>query len=397
LSGLSEPKAAIDEGRKTVAAYQATRPVDIPGLSESRIWLAHDLSRTGEFQEATALLQRVEHDMPELEHQNPELRVRLLQTRSILGADQMDIRGGYEYGREAWLLLQTLPQASDTLRDTLEFDMADSQIMLSQLTGAEATLRNLIARQTLRLGAGHEETLFSKVLLANDLVLARRLDEVESLIIPAIDGISIALGPTARRTLLAQSVLANLRMQQHRYPEAGALYTRLHTAMVEQNGENNQAALSFLENVAAATHLAGDLPAAERLYRNALAGVRTLFEEDNPQVQHVRYGLATLLLDRQRAQEAASLLATLEIAGLNLAEQEADWEGRLAYEHGRVLLQTGHPKDALPLLQKAGEIVTARFPDDVNVPLPALRTQIAALRLQANAHPLPETATSAAP
>lgn len=381
LVELSDPKSSVAESRKALALYERLAPPDPEGLNEARIWLAYGLSRVGQFKEADALLDRAEHDMPRLAEQHPQLQLRLLQARSMISGDKTDYRNGYRYDAMAWALARRMPDISENLRDSLEFDLAESQARAGELKQSEATLHDLIGRQSLRLGAEHQQTLYSTVLLANTLVLEKRFAEAEQLIVPAIKGLGQALGAGARRTLLAKSVLANIELQQHEYLQAAALYDELHAAMAKQYGEGNQGSIAFLMNQATATRLAGNARAAEPLYRRVLANARAHLSERDSQVQHVRYHLAECLLTQHRhPQEAAALLAGLEPAILDNAERTPDWLERLAYENGRALLQQGRPSEAVSRLEEAERLAAAQDPDDVMVSLAAIREQLDAAR-----------------
>jgi hypothetical protein len=210
--------------------------------------------------------------------------------------------------------------------------------------------------------------------------VARRLDEAEQLIVPAIATVKAAWGAKARRTLLAQSVLANIRSLQGRFAESADLYTGVHEGMAALYGETNQAAISFLEGAAIATRSAGDPKKAQGMLRSALASARVILKEDNPQVEHLRYRLAASLLDlHESTDEAAQLIDKLDASTLNLAEQERDWVDRLAYQRARLMLARGHGREAYPLLQRAQTVARAQSPADPDLPVPAIAAAIAAI------------------
>ena len=373
LSQLSDPKSALEEGRKAVLAFRSNGATDLAALTESRIWMAYDLSRTGDYQAAKQQLDAADLDLPRLAPRVPELEVRALQVRGTLAADQLDIRGGYEASLKGLKIAERESTVPESLRDTLQFDVADSQIMLGETAAAEAALRALLSRQQARLGPMSPQTVNTQVLLANDLVKQRRFADAEALIVPAIATVRATWGDNARRTLLAESVLANLRSLQERYTEAAVLYEKLHEGMVALYGETNQAALAFLEGAANATRQAGDLLKSETLYRQGLSSARLVFKEDSPQLEHLRYGLAVIELDlRKPPDEAAKLLARLDAAALNNAEQRSDWDARLGYQQARLLLAQGHRAAARPLLERAQAAAAAQLPRDPDLPLSAI-------------------------
>src|ERR1700743_1525329 len=74
---------------------------------------------------------------PRLRPRVPELEVRALQVRGTLAADQLDIRGGYEASLKGLKIAERETTVPESLRDTLQFDVADSQIMLGETAAAE--------------------------------------------------------------------------------------------------------------------------------------------------------------------------------------------------------------------------------------------------------------------
>jgi non-specific serine/threonine protein kinase len=382
LSGLSDAQGAVTQDRRAVALFERVEPPDPAGLTEARLWLAYDLSRIGQYREANALMARIDRAMPQLVQQHLQLQLHALEVHGTILSDQGDVAAAYVYDQRAWTLVQALPGTSDLRRDQIEFDLAQSQSRLGQLAAAEATLRDLIARQTGRLGPHHPQTLYSQALLADNLVSQRRLDEAVPLLAPAVGGLTAALGAQARRTLLAQNVLAGIALLQRRFHEAAAIYGQVAAGLTQAYGPRNRSSIAALEHQAIATQFSIGADAAEPLYRSALHEARALFKEDNPLVQHLRFALADCLLTLHGStHEAAVLLAGLDPRILDGIDRAPTWDGRLAYENGRALLLRGHAREALAQLQKA-EPLTAGSPEDLWVPPGAVQAQIAAARAQ---------------
>src|SRR5262249_47216253 len=161
----------------------------------------------------------------------------------------------------------------------------------------ETLWRDLIARQTRTLGPLHQQTLYSTVVFANYLLLAKRRDEAAALIPGAVDGMVAALGPDHQRSLLGKGVLARLYLHQQKFHEAAAAYGEVHRAWAAKYGEKNEVAVVTLLNVGVAERYAGDGTDAEAAYREALATGGPLFGDQNPVVQSIKYYLADRLLD----------------------------------------------------------------------------------------------------
>ncbi|MGD0505078.1 MAG: tetratricopeptide repeat protein [Steroidobacteraceae bacterium] len=96
-------------------------------------------------------------------------------------------------------------------------------------------------------------------------------------------------------------------------------------------GETSEA-VTTLDNAASALNRSGRLPDAEAAYRRALTAARSLFPEDGPVTQLIRYHLASCLLDQHRPGESAVLTAGLSAATLSLAEQNPGWPDLLSQQ-----------------------------------------------------------------
>lgn len=112
--------------------------------------------------------------MPRLARRHPELKLTLLEARSLILSDKTEYSGAYRYDRQAWELARTASGIPEDLRARLEFDLAEDQSRIGQLKRSEATLHDLIGRQTRRLGAARQQSLFSTVLLAKTLAFEHR-------------------------------------------------------------------------------------------------------------------------------------------------------------------------------------------------------------------------------
>jgi tetratricopeptide (TPR) repeat protein len=224
-------------------------------------------------------------------------------------------------------------------------------------------LHDLIARQAKNWGPQHWKTQFTTVVLANNLMLQKRFDQAAELLPGAVEVISAALGAADRRTLMAESVLGYIDLEQQKFAQALPIFTAVHDGFTRQYGENNQGTISYLSNLAYATQYNGDPRGAEPLYQRALTSALAILQHDNPQVQLLRYRLADCLLDLERPDEAAALLKDLDANSLRTSSQLPAWDALIAYQAGRLALQRGDAAAALPLLRKAiGELGTQMAP-----------------------------------
>ena len=355
LAGLTDYESSIPEGRKAVEAHLAARPVDVLGLSESRIRLAWSLSREGHYDEASALLKDAAPDVAQLMPAHPETQIRHWEAQSQIAIDQLDGKASLELDRKAWALMQTLPDADPVFRERIEFNLAESLRMANEVGQSEAVLRDLVARQTLHWGAGHWKTQFTSAVLGNNLMIQQRYAEAAVLLPPAIASLDAGLGRDSRRALMARSILANIHLQQQQYAQAMPLLAEVYAGFVKLSGENSLAPLSYLSTLGNATLLSGDARAAEPLLRKAFRIAQDQLPADSPMQDGMRYNLAACLLDLRRPTEAAPLLQGIDagrLAQSSLPPPPAP-QAMIDYQAGRVALQRGDPAAALPLLRGA--------------------------------------------
>ena len=353
LAGLADYDSAVAEGRKAVEAHIKAVPVDRLGLSESRIRLAYGLSRLGRYPEASATLDAVAADVAMLAAAYPQTQIRYWEALSQIKLDQLDVKGSAALDRKAWALIQQQPAAATAFSERIEFNLADSLQMSGETAESEALLHDLIARQAQSWGPKHWKTQFTTVVLANNLMLQKRFDEAAALLPGAVEAIAAALGATDRRTLMAESVLGYIDLEQQKFAQALPIFTQVHDGFAHQYGENNQGTISYLVNLPYATQYNGDARGAEPLYRRAMSSALAILQDGNPQVQMLRYRLADCLLDLKRPDEAGALLKDLDVDSLKASAQLPAWDALLAYQAGRAALQRGDAVAAVPLLQTA--------------------------------------------
>jgi non-specific serine/threonine protein kinase len=353
LSDLSDARAAIDAGDRALLALQDSTPADPVIAARVRVRLAQDLARIGAFSRAETLLAEVERDLHSLGPSNASLRIEYLMARAQLAANRLDVDRALEANSEAWALLQVLPDASDDLRDRLQFAMGNSLWMAGNVREGEQMSRELVERQRKRLGPMHQQTLYSTVMLAHTLLLQQRWDEVQALLPAAIRGLDDALGPDHARSLLAHRVLGQAQLDAGHADEAIATFQGVHATLARKFGERHQGTVSTLALVGLAQFHAGRQQDAERSFRTALELARLTGDERDASVQKFRYHLALCLLAQDRAAEAAPLAQGLDPVSLAPAEQTDDWPSRLALLDARLARARGDESGARALLADA--------------------------------------------
>ena len=341
LSGLTDADAALQEGGKAIAAFERMNPPDRVGATRARLRMVRDLDRLGRNAEVPALLRTVEADLPQILKKDPLLEVEYLQARSQQNSEDLHQEAALQDDETSWRLLQTFSNVPPELLNRVEFSLAGSLNLVGHYKEGETLLRELILRQSRTLGPNHQQTLYSRVVLANNLIQQHRSGEAQDILIPAVKGLESALGPDHGRTLLAKRVVAQTYFLSGRYDESVRTNTEVYDTLVRKFGEQYVGSIMALESLGVAEHYRGNLIKGEQLLRTSLARARVALPDSNALNQHIRYGLADCLLDLKRPREAMTMLDGLVVDRLNEAEVTADWPARLEYQAGRVALAKG--------------------------------------------------------
>jgi non-specific serine/threonine protein kinase len=161
----------------------------------------------------------------------------------------------------------------------------------------------------------------------------------------------------------AYEVLANLNFQLDHYAEAADAYAEVAQRYARVAGPAALRTLTARLNTAMARQYAGHPADAEREIVGTLEQARSARPETDPLVQNLRYHLADCRLDQHHTEQVAALLTDLSAQALNASQIAADWDGRLAYQRGRLALESGDAARAVPLLETAATIIAEKHPD----------------------------------
>lgn len=194
--------------------------------------------------------------------------------------------------------------------DGARYNLAYAQLFLGDFPAAEALLRDVMQRETERLGADHPQTLYTVKALGQALHRQGRLAEAEPLYRLVYEKRKAAYGHDHRTTLNAATQLASGLVSLQRPTEAEPILREVIAAM-EARGESR--APQFVANL---NILAGALMQLERLDEAlALAARGIAIEADigapNQDTLAARNQHAKLLLMLGRADEASKEFAEL--------------------------------------------------------------------------------------
>jgi non-specific serine/threonine protein kinase len=235
--------------------------------------------------------------------------------------------------------------------------------MSNRFPEAQRQAQELVGRQRARLGADHPLTCYTVVLLASVLGYTEHGAQAVPLARQAALCLANKLGASNIRTAAAYQVLGDLHFQADEYAEAAVAYDEVARSYASLLGPQGQRTINVRMNAAVARQYAGRADVADGELTAILDTARASLGWTHPTVQSVRYHLADCRLDQKRTDGVGPLLEGLSTEALNEAQIEPDWEGRLAYERGRLALYSGETRGAILLLEKAATITAEKHPD----------------------------------
>ena len=360
---LSDFDASIAEGRKALDAMAALRPVDPKQSADVRIRIADALTESSKLEAARVELDAAAPLIRQAHAEQSALGARYWSSRAGIDLERLALPRALEEYRYAMSLARGARDLPDDERDFIQFYYADALKMTSHFTEASREAGELLTRQRVRLGPEHPSACFTSVLLASALGYTDHAAEAIPTAQRAAACLAKTLGTTHIRTASAYQVLADLEFQSDRYGEAAAAYGETVRAFETLLGPQASRSLNARMNAGVARQYSGDPGAADIELGVTLQDARAALGWSNPMVQVLRYHLADCRLDQQNTRGVRELLEGLTIADLNSSQIEPDWEGRLAYEEGRLALYSHDRQRAIPLLETAAQIIAAKNPD----------------------------------
>jgi DNA-binding winged helix-turn-helix (wHTH) protein len=363
FAGLSDVNASIAEGNKALEALNLARPADPRQVALVRVNLAALLAQSSRLDEATSHLKAAE-DLIERNHITENaIIVRYIWAGARLAGFRMEPKAAVQGYRRAWELAKSDSSLPPELLDQVQFSYADALKMTSQFAEAQVEATELLARQRARLGATHAQPCFTSVLVASVAgYIDHESDSAMATARQAAACLSEKLGARSIRTASAYRVLADLQFQAQHYAEAAISYERLANSYADILGPNTLQTLNALMDKGLSLQFAGRLDDAEVSLNASLDVAQTALGWTAPTTETLRYHLADCKLDQRQTKDVDHLLAGLSVDALGAAQLEEDWDGRLAYQSGRLALFTGQKDRAIPILRRAAEIIAAKNP-----------------------------------
>ena len=335
LSELSRSKEAVQAGQRAVATWSLAPGPNWAELQDARLRLAVDLVQLSQLDAANVVVKDVEKDALNhpLEDQD---KARLLYAKSWITSGDFALQESTDLLEEARRLVERTEISDAGWRDKILFGLADNYSLLGRNAESEQLFRSLHESQAARLGPNHARPYYTLVGLGRAVMNLGRLPEARAILERASAGLSTTLGPRHRQTLSARDFLADIHLHEKNYGAATREWRDVHAGFADLLGAGSSYAITVQTSLGTALNLADQTAEAEGVLRSALDRVRKIAAEDAPQTQQVRYQLAACLLDQRKRAGVAALLAGLDPAALNLAQQETDWPARLALQRERL-------------------------------------------------------------
>jgi hypothetical protein len=138
LDGLTDAEGAIQEGKKAIAAYERETPPNRMGADRARLHMVRDFERLGRTDEVPPLLQIVEADLTQIKKEQPLLEVEYLEDEAMQATTLARHNEALRYDMESLQLLQRLENPSAELQNRIEFNVANSLILVGRYSEGDA-------------------------------------------------------------------------------------------------------------------------------------------------------------------------------------------------------------------------------------------------------------------
>ena len=354
---LGDVETGLQLARDARAVTERELGADSEAAIRLRLAEAGALHMGGELKAGNALLEPlVRQPTPSGEDPRLRFRMRMEYATALLYMGQQDA---------ALKILEALTEETQTTlgaNDGTSLEAAQGYVSVlfnaGQHEQALELFRELIARETAALGADHPMTLLTRMDYADRLRELGHFADAETQIRSVIaDRIRVS-GPTHYWTLLAQYVLCNILDRQGRSQQAETLIDKVVAGLRASLGDSSPDTLNAIYvqgNIASNLH---HYQAAERIYREAIALRGNADAGTHPESLFPINGLAVVLIETGRADEALALLDD----ALPKADGRSDGNiiyGRMLGTYGYAQMKKGDWQAARATLEKAAAIVAA--------------------------------------
>ena len=350
---LGNYAAAETEFRRAKAIADAAMGTDSEVSIGNDLLLAQMLAAESRYQDAQAILERIEGIASQRSFKDPMIKLRLWDVRALFDKHNTNQLAA---ARDSDQVLKALAELKADHPKVYE---ANSQsVFLTQLhvaqdfqdagrhQEAESIERSLIEDVAARRGMADPLSIRVRQQLADNLIQDGRLDQAGALLPPLLHDASLSLGGTNRIYLGILRDQALIDEKQQHWQGALAASAQVEQGYRQLFGVYNDFTVLSMNDSARILAESGSVEPAIAKYQEAQAAAIQIQGKDGLLAQLVAYGLADAYLDRNLPGEAAPLLATLSLEALTSAAPDAAWASRLDYQRGRLEAQSGKPQQA---------------------------------------------------
>ena len=328
--------------------------------ANSDLLLAQTLAYENRYDEAAALLGKVEDIGRRQPFADPMTDVRLWDVRAMLDRHRTDLRTATIDAERTLAALHKMK-----LKHPQVYEANAQSVFLMQLHAArdlqdsgrrdeaEKIERPLIDELTQRRGAADPLTIRVRQLLVENLMQNSRLDQAGALLPPLLRDAAASLGGTNRLSLEIQRVAALVYEAQGKLPDAVASSTLAEAGYRKLFGIDNDSTVQMMMDSARISAEANLLPQAIDRYQEAFAAAMRIQGPDGLLTQLVGYGLVDTYLNTGRPDPVRPLLKNLDPDALARAAPDASWDARLTYEKARLERLSGNADAARSLFKTA--------------------------------------------
>jgi len=389
-------RAALDLRRATL------RP-NHPELATSVSFLGWVLHERGKSKEGEALLREALALWPTVRPRNPGLHARTLNDLGVVreasgaydeaadlyrqaltirralagGADRAtavtgsnlsvvlyrkgDFKGAVAEAEAALAVMRRLAGPDHQRSSLIQGNLAAFRVGMGDLRGAEAEYRELTERQTRVQGRVNQVTAGMMLGLASVLRQQQRFAEAETLLVEVVTILETTLGREHSRVANAESMLGGVLSGQKRFREARPHIERSLAIHRKLRGAVHRDVAITLGVLGTLHSDAGDLVAAERLFRESVGVFEGSVGKKHVETATARARLAAVVYRRRRYDEALALYRDAHDVMVAAGVQPTSLtfrDTRIRLAQSLVALKRGAEADSILTLAEPGASAT---------------------------------------
>ncbi|MBN8884334.1 MAG: winged helix-turn-helix domain-containing protein [Rudaea sp.] len=343
---------AESEARKALALYEREEGASSLDALRARSMLARILTRTAKFDEA---LKEIE-TLDSLTKDSPGAWTKYL-TSSAKGtyyANRGDYAKAVPEFKVAIAAIREVDPGNISVRDSMRMDLISMLIQTGNAKEALQEGKGVIDEIVARGGDNELVLAFAKASVAKAYAAEGDDGQAEAQLLDAQQTIVRLLGPEHTRNLVLMSDLYEIELRRKNRAKALEYAQLVYTGFRTKLGEDHNITNVTLINLGQALYENGNSVDAAARLRTAYEKLSAKLTKQNPQSQYAGFWLAAALADLGKADEAASLVDSLDQKSLELAgSPDNAWKFRIEALRGLIEMKRGNRAAAQTLLKSA--------------------------------------------